>query len=208
MEIATLSRVQKLHHSRVQTRSSALPDVVHGGMKSHPLLRATSLALACIAIVTASHALAGSSPELDVQGMTFVASRENDEAVILYALRARFDTQAKKAYLKDVNASVPPNTERSGFKMRCDEGVVDLASNDFEATGNVNGEAEGGERFEAEWVRYDHSKGVLYTSAPVVMTNRGTTVIGGGFNYNIAERRFQLLGGARLVQDVKEGVGR
>lgn len=177
-------------------------------MTRHSLLRARSLALACIAVVTAPHALAESAPNLDVQGMTFVASRENNEAVILHALHARFDTQAKKAYLKEVDASVPPSAERSGFKMRCDEGVVDLASNDFEATGNVNGEAEGGERFEAEWVRYDHAKGVLYTSAPVVMTNRGTTVIGGGFNYNIAERRFQLLGGARLVQDVKEGVGR
>ncbi|MCP4035774.1 MAG: LPS export ABC transporter periplasmic protein LptC [bacterium] len=134
--------------------------------------------------------------------MTFVASREGDDALILHAIRARFDTDAKMAYLSDVDAEVPPRAEQRGFKMWCDSGVVDLSSNDFEATGNVHGEADSGERFVAEWVRYDHARGVLYTDAPVRITDRGTTVQGGGFDYDIEERSFQLRGGAKVVQDV------
>ena len=153
-------------------------------------------------------AVADPAPQLDVQGMTFVASRENNDAIILRADYARFDTEAKKAYLQVVDASVPASDEQGGFSMRCDESVVDLATNDFEATGNVSGETGGGQHFEAEWVRYDHEKGVLFTNAPVLMTDGGTKVIGGGFKYDIAEGRFQLLGGAKVVRDAKAGLGR
>lgn len=155
--------------------------------------------------------IANDAPLLDVRGMTFVASRENNDAVILHAVRARFDTDAKKAYLSDVDAEVPATAEQRGFKMRCDSSVVDLSSNDFEATGNVHGEADGGERFVAEWVRYDHERGVLYTDAPVLITDRGTMLKGGGFNYDIEKRSFELRGGAKVVQDIdslKEDFGK
>lgn len=158
--------------------------------------------------VVVTTAIADPAPQLDVHGMTFVASRENNDAVILRANHARFDTDAKKAYLTVVDATVPPSVEQRGFSMRCDESVVDLATNDFEATGNVNGETGGGQHFEAEWVRYDHANGVLFTDGPVVMTDRGTKVIGGGFKYDIEKRRFQLLGGAKVVRDAEAGLGR
>lgn len=153
-------------------------------------------------------AAADPAPQLDVLGMTFVASRENDDAVILHAERARFDTEARKAYLRVVDASVPASVDQRGFSMRCDESVVDLATNDFEATGNVSGYASGGERFEADWVRYDHEKGLIFTEGRVVVTDRGTTVVGGGFKYDIAGRRFQLLGGAKVLRDAEAGLGR
>lgn len=160
------------------------------------------MALLAFLFATAAGADASTSPQLDVRGMTFVASRENNDALILHAARARFDTDDKMAYLTDVDAEVPPTADQRGFKMWCDNSVVDLASNDFEATGNVHGQTETGERFVAEWVRYDDARGVLFTDAPVRIIDRGTTVQGGGFDYDIEKRSFQLRGGARVVQDV------
>ena len=196
-----MSRVQKLHllTSRMQYEMVRV---------RAPRLRASSVMMVFLLVTLALvPAFADPAPELDVHGMTFVASRENNDAVILRADHARFDTEAKKAYLKVVDASVPASVEQRGFSMRCDESVVDLDTNDFEATGNVNGETGGGEHFEAEWVRYDHAAGVLFTEGRVVITDRGTKVIGGGFRYDIAKRRFQLLGGAKVVRDAKAGLG-
>ena len=161
-------------------------------------------ALFLITLSIAASAVADPNPRIVVEGMTFVASRENNDAVIVHAEHARFDTQAKQAYLRVVDAKIPATSEQRGFQMRCDQGTIDLSSNDFEMTGNVSGEADSGEHFEAEWVRYDHEKGVVYTEVPVLMTHRGTTFRGGGFNYDIAERRFQLIGGAQVVQEAEQ----
>ncbi len=172
--------------------------------KLHSRTGTIALALALVAALWVSAAaVAEPAPELDVRGMTFVASRADNNSLILRAERARFDTDEKLAYLRDVDAEIPPTAEQRGFRMWCDASVVDLASNDFEATGNVHGQADSGERFEAEWVRYDHSRGVLFTDSPVVIVDRGTTVEGGGFDYDIDSRKFQLRGGAKVVQDLQ-----
>jgi hypothetical protein len=194
-----VARVPKLRSAMCQTSVDA------SRSRAVRVVRASALAFA---IAATSQVYADPAPQLDVQGMTFVASRENDDAVILRANHARFDTEAKKAYLTIVNADVPPRAEQEGFKMRCDEGVVDLATNDFEATGNVHGEVSDETHFEAEWVRYNHLEGFLYSDGPVVMIDRGTKVLGGGFRYDIAERRFKLLGGAKVLRDVEAGLAR
>ncbi len=209
MELALLVWVRKLQHlcgfargaKLFRGNGAARRTAVHHVLSVIPSL--------WIALFAVSSAMADSAPQLDVEGMTFVASRENRDAIILHAEHAKFDTTQKKAYLREVDATVPATGAQRGFKMRCDTSVVDLETNDFEATGNVTGEADGGEYFEADWVRYDHERGVLLTEAPVLITDSGTTLLGGGFSYDIAERRFQLIGGARVVQDVtkKEGGG-
>ena len=53
--------------------------------------------------------------------------------------------------------------------------------------------------FESDWVRYDHEDGLLFTDAPVLITERGATFRGGGFRYYVRESRFSLLGGATVV---------
>lgn len=193
-----MARVQKLLST--MTRSLRGRDPLRGSRREIAFCAAVVPLLLALAFV--SPAIAESAPHLEVRGMTFVASRENNDAVILRAKHARFDTETKMAYLSTVVASIPATSEQRGFQMRCDSGVVDLASNDFEATGNVTGEADSGEHFEVEWVRYDHQKGLLYTEAPVLITRSGTTLRGGGFKYDIATRHFQLIGGAQLIQEV------
>ena len=54
--------------------------------------------------------------------------------------------------------------------------------------------------FTTEWVRYDHADGLLYTDAPVLITEAGVTYRGGGFRYDIRDRRFRLTGGASILQ--------
>ena len=202
-ELASLVRVQKLLPAGFRSPGVGATRVGLSARRTQTANPFALIGLSAIALVLASGASADPAPSLDVEGMTFVASRENGDAVILHAKRARFDTDAKKAYLLVVDAMVPPNSEKSGFAMRCDSGVVDLESNDFEATGNVEGYADTGEVFSTDWVRYDHAKGILFTDAPVLITADGTTIRGGGFRYHVDGRRFQMTGGARVVQTVK-----
>ena len=56
-------------------------------------------------------------------------------------------------------------------------------------------------RFVAEWVRYDHDEGLLFTDAPVLITDSAGSYRGGGFQYYVRDRRFRLMGGASVVQD-------
>jgi LPS export ABC transporter protein LptC len=206
-----LSRVQKLLPRAVgggknKPSSSAVLRLRTRGRQQprHAARVVVALAMLLATFAPNQLAVADDAPQLDVNGMTFVASRENNDAVILRAVHATFDTAGKLAHLRDVDASIPSSAKQRGFTMECDIGVVDLATNDFKATGNVKGRADSGEEFEAEWVRYDHAQGVLFTDAPVLITDRGTTFRGGGFHYDIAKRSFQLVGGAQVVQDPAE----
>jgi hypothetical protein len=156
-------------------------------------------ASAAIAVVFATPVLAA-SPLLDVDAMTFVASRGPANELVLDAEHARFDTENERVYLDVVHAVVEPGSDAGHFEIRCDEGELDVASNDFEARGNVRGKTEGERQFEAPWVKYDHARGLLFTDAPVLISEDSITYRGGGFQYFVRERRFKLLGGASVVQ--------
>ena len=41
----------------------------------------------------------------------------------------------------------------------------------------------------------------MFTDAPVLLTEAGTTLKGGGFRYYVEEERFRLLGGAEVLQE-------
>ena len=146
-------------------------------------------------------AIPAASPELDVDRMTFVASRGASNELVLNAVHARFDTEAERVYLDDVHAVVDPGRATGNFEIRCDEGELDLATNDFEARGNVRGQTDGSREFQAPWVKYDHAAGLLFTNAPVLISEDAIKYRGGGFQYFVRERRFRLLGGASVVQE-------
>ncbi len=59
------------------------------------------------------------NPRLEVEGMTFVASRVNNDAVILHAEHARFDTRAKEAHLSGVDAKIPATSEQRTSHLLC-----------------------------------------------------------------------------------------
>ncbi len=145
-------------------------------------------------------ASAAETPPLDVTGMIFVSSRGEETELVLHAETARFRPDADVADLDQVRATVSGGPDRSGFEIRCDQGSLNLKTNNFWAKGNVKGRTDEGQEFESSWVRYDHVDGLLFTDAPVLITEKGATLRGGGFRYYLREQRFRLLGGATVVQ--------
>lgn len=133
--------------------------------------------------------------------MTFVASEAEDSRLLLRAETAEFDPVKDSAELKDVEATVFGEDSKVAFEMTCDRGDLDLRTNDFVASGNVEGRTEDGMKFTVDRVFYDHEKGVLHTNEKIVITDEGGTYRGGGFRYFVEEKRFQLLGGTSVVQE-------
>jgi LPS export ABC transporter protein LptC len=133
--------------------------------------------------------------------MTFVASEGSANEILLRSERARFYPDRQVADLERVEVEVTPGPGRVGFEMHCDEGQLNLSTQDFLATGNVVGTIEGGRQFEAAWVAYDEKAGLLYTDEPVLIIDEDGRYRGGGFRYFVNEQRFRLQGGATVVQE-------
>ena len=138
--------------------------------------------------------------KLNVRGMTFVASEGGANEILLRAERADFYPEREVADLDVVDVEVTPGDDRVGFRMRCDEGLLNLANQAFVAQGHVVGTIEGNRQFEALWVAYDEVEGVLYTDDPVLIVDEDGRYRGGGFRYFVNESRFRLQGGAMVVQ--------
>jgi LPS export ABC transporter protein LptC len=138
---------------------------------------------------------------LRLRGMTFVASEGSANEIVLHAEHAEFYPDHDVADLDTVAVEVAPGSGRVGFEMQCDQGRLNLSSQDFVAHGNVVGTIEGGRRFEALWVAYDEQDGILYTDEPVLIIDENGRYRGGGFRYYVHQQRFRLMGGASIVQE-------
>ena len=164
-------------------------------------IRLVGRALPAIGLASAV-AASSDSPPLDVSGMTFISSRGEETEVVVHAEQARFRPDADVADLDVVRARVSTGAEQGGhIEIECDEGTLNLKSNSFWARGNVTGRTDDGREFSAPWVRYDHTDGLLFTDAPVILSEAGTTLRGGGFRYYVNEERFRLQSGAEVVQE-------
>jgi LPS export ABC transporter protein LptC len=137
---------------------------------------------------------------LQVTGMTFVSSRDSVREIVVRSQHAKFHTDTKVAELDGVRAEVSEGAKGRSFSMTCDRAELDLQKNDFLAQGDVEGVTEEGQHVFAPWVRYDHAKGVVFSDAPVRMTDKSGSFRGDGFRYHVKDRRFQLLGNVRVEQ--------
>jgi LPS export ABC transporter protein LptC len=142
--------------------------------------------------------------ELRINGMTFVASRDDVSEFVLRAERAMFKPQTNLAELEvmEVTSTDGANAEdpRRSFGVRCDRGELNVETSDFLAEGDVRGTTGDGRSYQAPWVRYNHEQQLLYTDAPVRMQDATGSFRGDGFRYYVKERRFELLGNVSLVQ--------
>lgn len=154
----------------------------------------------CLFLASVSGARA-EGPVLDVDGMTFVATRDARTELMVWAVHARFFTDSETVKLEDVHATVESNDRARAFDLMCERGELNLETNDFRAEGSVTGSTDSGRRFSAPWVQYDHETGLLFTDAPVLITEDAVTFRGGGFEYFVREHRFVLKGGASVVQE-------
>lgn len=137
---------------------------------------------------------------LQVTGMTFVSSHDSMREIVVRSLHAKFHTDTKVAELDGVQAEVSEGDRGRSFSMTCKRAELDLEKNDFLAQGDVKGETEDGQHVFAPWIRYDHEKGVVFSDAPVRMTDRSGSFRGDGFRYLVKDRRFKLLGNVRVEQ--------
>lgn len=138
---------------------------------------------------------------LDIQGMTFVSGRGSANEFVVWAEVARVHRETQTADLEQIHLTVTAGERRLGVELRCRRGRLELDSNDFRLEGEVSGQTSDGRRFEVDWVGYDDSEGVLYSDAPVVIRDAGGVYRGGGFRFDIRERRFRLLAGTRVVRE-------
>ena len=133
--------------------------------------------------------------------MIFVGSRAGVREVVLRSHTAWLHPEQQKAELEDVNATVTEDEAgQRSFTMNCARVDLDIAKSDFRADGDVHGETAEGQRYSAPWVQYVHDQGLLYTDAPVEMTDGHGSFRGNGFRYHVHERRFELLGNVRVEQ--------
>jgi LPS export ABC transporter protein LptC len=155
---------------------------------------------AAVALGAADPGNPGSGAALTVTGMTFVGSRDADSEVVLRARRAFFHPSRNVAELEDVRATVNDDEQGRSFEMTCNRAELDFETNDFSAEGDVVGVTGDGQRYSADWVRYEDETGLLYTDAPVLMVDDTGTFRGDGFRYHVKERRFKLVGNVSVVQ--------
>jgi len=141
------------------------------------------------------------APGLKVTGMTFVGSRGDLSELVVRAEKALFYPDTSRADLFDVQASVSDKERGESFHMTCDEAELNVETNNFRATGHVEGQTGDGQRYQAPWVGYEHAKSMLYTDAPVVVRDKQGLFRGDGFRYFIDERRFELLGNVSVEQN-------
>jgi LPS export ABC transporter protein LptC len=173
--------------------------------RSNACFRAIALSIALAAALTTPSGPASAAAEatsLEVQGMIFVGSRAGVREVVLRSRTARLQPKEQKAELEEVSAIVTEDEAgKRSFTMNCARVELDIAKSDFRADGNVRGETAEGQRYSAPWVKYVHEQGLLYTDAPVEMTDAHGSFRGNGFRYHVHERRFELLGNVRVEQN-------
>jgi len=144
---------------------------------------------------------AAEATSLEVKGMIFVGSRAGVREVVLRSRTAHVQPEKQIAELEEVSATVTEDEAgQRSFTMNCARVELDIARSDFLADGNVRGETAQGQHYSAPWVKYVHEQGLLYTDAPVEMTDSRGSFRGNGFRYHVHERRFELLGNVRVEQ--------
>jgi LPS export ABC transporter protein LptC len=155
--------------------------------------------LASLALL-ASPLAAQEEPDLEIEGMTYVASQGDANELVLEAQRARYRAGRSLVHLEGVQARVAPGAGQPGFEMTCAQADFDLTRRDLQARGRVRGRTRDGREIATDRLSYRHDLGVVSTDDPVVIRDAGGTYRGGGFRYHVKDGSFQLVGGASVEQ--------
>ncbi len=134
--------------------------------------------------------------------MTFVATRGDENEMVLRAEKAHMPPGAEVAQLEGVHVVMHnPNGAGTSFEMTCQRGDLQLDSADFHAEGDVVGRMADGRRIFTPSLDYHSDSGMVTSDAPVRVRERGHTMRGRGFRYNLRNGHFVLRGGASVVQE-------
>lgn len=135
-----------------------------------------------------------------LSGMTFVSSQDGKNELVLRSDRVEIPAGSQEARLEVVELELGANEEMPGMQLTCDRGLLDLATHDVRAEGNVRGRTVDGRAFNTDWLVYSSEKGLVSSDAFVRLQEGAHTLEGKGFKYYVEEDRFVLSGGARVVQ--------
>lgn len=134
-----------------------------------------------------------SGNRMEMRGMTFTSSEGGRTEVVLRATRAALDASVEVAHLEGVRVRFSKPDGDVELELSCERGRIDLASGDFEASGDVRGRTADGRRFATAWMRYDDARALAYTDADVEIEEAHTRFRGSGLRYHVQGGRLQLL---------------
>jgi len=156
---------------------------------------------AALAFVFLPAAPSAASPPLRLEHLTFVATHEAAPELRVQADVALIDEDANKATLQTVDAEWADALGRPSLRVKCKSGELDLETNDLIATGDVHGQLADGRRFVAPTLRYDPSRGMAFTRAPVEILEGDNRVLrGGGLDYFVKDGKLRLTSGAKVEE--------
>lgn len=130
--------------------------------------------------------------------MTFVAG-DPGQHLVVSAERAQVDPASDVAHLWVVSLTF--EGDDGGLSLTCDAAEVALGGQHFRLEGDVRGLDAHGRAFTTEWLAFDGVTERLWTEAPVEVVDGGARYSGEAFEYDVAERRLTLLGGARVERN-------
>ncbi len=161
----------------------------------------------CAAFVLLSAIAVGSlgaeSPfqQFELTPMTYVATQEGRNEVVLQATYARYEPEDNQISLRDFTAVMSDADGGKTFELSATQGRIDLDTSAFTAEGTVRGETADGRRLETDRMEYQQATGKVSTDSPVLIREGGIAYRGRkGFIYEVRKGRFRLLGGASVEQ--------
>ncbi len=134
-------------------------------------------------------------------GMTFTASRDEQNELVLQAEKVLIPPDGEVADLDGVHVVMNDPRGRKSFEMTCARADLQMDSADFRAEGDVEGITGDGRRIYTPWLIWDNATGEVSTEAKVRIVDGQHTLHGRGFRYNVRDGRFVLRGGASVVQE-------
>lgn len=135
-------------------------------------------------------------PATTLRGVVFEGLGAGQERFDVRAVRAEVDWSLRVATLQSVAIQLP-ESERGTVRIRGDVGRFDLASQDFELTGHVEGTTSRGERFFMDRLRYRQGRNLLLGEGDVRVERGGTILRASGLEIDLEARRVRLTGAVR-----------
>lgn len=180
----------------------------HRALRGRRARRRGASSLAHLSLLVFAVLAPGASAEdeatasLHIGSMTFVATRRDENEMVLRAEKAHMPPGAEVAHLEGVHVVMHnPGGSRNSFEMTCLRGDLQLESADFHAEGDVEGRMADGRRIFTPSLDYESKSGIVTSDAPVRIREGGHTMRGRGFRYNVKDGHFVLRGGASVVQE-------
>ena len=143
-------------------------------------------------------ASAVSADKAILRGFTFMVTKSAVDFFRVRAQEAEIVPDTGQAVLTDVTVNVVQPLSEDPLDVHSNQARVSLAGDALRMEGEVEGWDGKGRRFETDWLEYDQSRGLLFTSAPVILFDAESTIRANGLEYDVQTRALRLTGGTQV----------